>query len=538
MSEAISTVLTSIAVLVLGTQVSEDLTCVTAAEAIRRGAMPWTTGIIGCFIGILLGDLLLWAIGRAVGRRLLRWRWMKRRLAVLGGRTIGRQLDRNLAALVLGSRFVPGTRLPLYLAMGALGRRPLAFASFATLAAAVWTPLLIASVVFAGRTVAYPLQAVLGAGLMSWCALVIGGLVLLRLASLSLTPGGRSRVGYHFARWRRWEFWPSCIAYLPVLLWIAWLSIRHRGFSTVLHANPGIPLSGFVGESKHAILRKLRSSHVSPSTLIARGDVSTAKALIECGALKVPIILKPDVGQRGAGVRLARSVAEVERYVRLSPVPTIIQAYHAGPFEAGIFYVRLPNQPHGRIFSVTDKAFPDVAGDGRSTLRELVLAHPRLRLQAARFFQRHARSLDEVIPLGELRRLALAGNHCQGTLFRDGSHLITPELERAIDEVARTFDGFYFGRFDVRYGDVDAFRAGQDFCIIELNGLTSESTNVYDPSWSIRRRYRVLFAQWRLAFQIGAINRAARRERGPTIRELIGEVLSYYRGPKADELSA
>ena len=33
-------------------------------------------------------------------------------------------------------------------------------------------------------------------------------------------------------------------------------------------------------------------------------------------------------------------------------------------------------------------------------------------------------------------RLAIAGNHCQGTLFLDGSHLCTAALEAKVDAIA------------------------------------------------------------------------------------------------------
>ena len=42
--------------------------------------------------------------------------------------------------------------------------------------------------------------------------------------------------------------------------------------------------------------------------------------------------------------------------------------------------------------------------------------------------------------------------------------------------------------------------------IIEVNGVTSEATHIYDPSNSLLSAYRVLFAQWRYAFEIGVNN--------------------------------
>ena len=79
----------------------------------------------------------------------------------------------------------------------------------------------------------------------------------------------------------------------------------------------------------------------------------------------------------------------------------------------------------------------------------------------------------------------------------------------AIERVSRSFDGFFFGRYDVRSPSLQDFRLGR-FRVIELNGVTSEATSIYDPSYGPIDAYRTLFAQWRLAFAIGAEN----RERG------------------------
>ena len=49
------------------------------------------------------------------------------------------------------------------------------------------------------------------------------------------------------------EFWPGFIIYLPVVLQALWLVIRYRGLSLPLISNPGIYLSGMVGESKEDI---------------------------------------------------------------------------------------------------------------------------------------------------------------------------------------------------------------------------------------------------------------------------------------------
>ncbi|HET9530021.1 MAG TPA: carboxylate--amine ligase, partial [Blastocatellia bacterium] len=104
----------------------------------------------------------------------------------------------------------------------------------------------------------------------------------------------------------------------------------------------------------------------------------------------------------------------------------------------------------------------------------------------------------------------------------------TPELERAIDEISRGFEGFYFGRYDIRTPSIEAFKQGRDFKVIELNGVTSEATSIYDPKNSLFAAYRVLFEQWRIAFEIGAANRA-RGTPATSIRELAKMLIEYRR---------
>ena len=42
-----------------------------------------------------------------------------------------------------------------------------------------------------------------------------------------------------------------------------------------------------------------------------------------------------------------------------------------------------------------------------------------------------------------------------------------------------------------------------------MNGVAAEATHIYDPAVSVLEAYRVMFRQWRIAFEIGAANRAS-----------------------------
>jgi hypothetical protein len=60
--------------------------------------------------------------------------------------------------------------------------------------------------------------------------------------------------------------------------------------------------------------------------------------------------------------------------------------------------------------------------------------------------------------VGEPVRLAIAGNHAQGTLFLDGSDLITAALERRVDDIARAV------RVSTSAGSTSGTRASSASC--------------------------------------------------------------------------
>ena len=87
-------------------------------------------------------------------------------------------------------------------------------------------------------------------------------------------------------------------------------------------------------------------------------------------------------------------------------------------------------------------------------------------------------------------------------------------------------------KFALRYTNVDAFRRGEDLGIVELNGVTSESTNIYDPDYGAVRAWRTLARQWQLVFEIGHANRA-RGAPALNLRRLLKLTLVYWRSAPA-----
>jgi hypothetical protein len=196
--------------------------------------------------------------------------------------------------------------------------------------------------------------------------------------------------------------------------------------------------------------------------------------------------------------------------------------------EFGVFYYRYPDQPTGQIFSITRKLFPSVIGDGHTTVENLILKDKRAVSMARTYFDAVGDQLWDVPAAGQSIQLIEIGTHCRGSIFLDGMDIKTEAMEKTIDMLVRGFDGFYFGRFDIRTPSLDDFQEGHNFKIVELNGVTSEAISIYDPRNSLVQAYKTLFEQWRIAFAIGTQNRALGFK--PTsIRKLAALVLRKWR---------
>ena len=100
--------------LIVGTLVSEDLACISAGLLIREGRLGFMTGVTACAVGILLGDIGLWAAGRLSQTAVGRWPVVSRYVARLPVDDMRRWLEEHAAVAMVASRFMPGSRLPLH----------------------------------------------------------------------------------------------------------------------------------------------------------------------------------------------------------------------------------------------------------------------------------------------------------------------------------------------------------------------------------------------------------------------------------------
>lgn len=218
--------------------------------------------------------------------------------------------------------------------------------------------------------------------------------------------------------------------------------------------------------------------------------------------LTYPLVIKPDKGQRGIQVVIAKNIEDLDKALSHPTGDLMAQAFAAG-IEFGVFYIREPSDKKGTVFAITRKTFSSVTGDGRLNLEDLILKDNRAVCQASMHFRHLGERLLEVPEAGERVQLTDVGNHCLGTLFEDGISLLTPELENRIDEISKSLPSFYFGRYDLIAPTETAFQKGEDLKVIELNGVSSEATSIYNPGNTYLSMVRTLRRQWVIASEIG-----------------------------------
>lgn len=479
----------------LGTLVSEDLTLAASGALAAQGKLTFIQAVVACASGIWAGDMLLYLAGRAAAKwpwaaGLFR-RWIPEPTIVRGAGW----LDSHGLAVVMMSRFTPGLRLPTYFAAGLLPTSLGAFSLYFLLAAIVWTPLVVGGAGLLTGALARLTPGPVGG---VWMLLAIAGAVWLGRTAFR----HRRRLVGFLRRKAEWEFWPVWAAYVPLVPYLVYLAVRHRSLTLFTAANPAIPGGGLTGESKYEILRRLALA----------GAETGSFALLPPGApvrfaadTQWPLVLKPDIGERGEGVAVVRSEEEARRYLQGRAVATIAQSYHPGE-EFGLFYYRYPGEARGCLYSITEKRFPTVTGDGRRSLRELIWSDRRAVCLADTYLRAARRDPDSVPASGETIPLVEIGSHCRGAIFLDGSRYWTEALEQEVDRISRAYPGFYFGRYDVRAASAEELKAGR-FRVIELNGAGAEAAHIYDPAVPAVRAYGSLCTQWRIAFEIGAENR-------------------------------
>ena len=503
---------TLLLIIAAATMISEDLACIAAGLLAARSIISPLEAIVASGLGIYIGDILLYLTGYLIGLKALHHpplKWFVSEHRVQQCRTL---FERRGLGLIFMSRFLPGTRTATFLAAGLVRVDLVKLLVVFGLAVVIWTPILVLSTVLIGRQVITYIDIYSGWALWVFFFLLVLIFTITRLIVPLFTWRGRRLL---LSRWRRlsnWEFWPFYVTNVVTFVYVLYTGlVKYRRATLFTLTNPAIkPDSGFIGERKSAIFKGLGQEYVGRWRLVgAASDMQDRLDLLHSfmadHSLDYPIVLKPDAGQRGQGVKICPDLETARQWLEQAERDYLIMEYLPGE-EFGVFYYRLPDQPRGRIFSINRKKLLHVVGDGKSTLEELILRDERAVCMAPMFFENLEADLLDIIPEGQTRQLGQVGTHSRGSLFLDGADLISPELLDRVERIVENYSGFYFGRFDFKAPSEEDLREGKNLKVIELNGLTSEATHIYDPKNSIFYAWKTLIDQWSIAFEIAEAN--------------------------------
>jgi len=309
-----------------------------------------------------------------------------------------------------------------------------------------------------------------------------------------------------FIKLTHWEYWPFGIIQMPLFFMWVWYALKERSLFYFSASNPSILTGGMMGESKYEILKRIPDS-VKPKTVLVKLPSTSAHvvSIMKQHAFSFPLIFKPDLGERGWMVRKIYNEADIEKYLTEIKTDFIIQELIDLPLEFGVYYIRFPSQPDGFVNSITGKEFLAVTGDGKKTLRELILEKDRAKIQWSTLQTVYRNRLSEILPAGKKLELVSIGNHCLGTTFLNCNHLINEKLSHSFDKISKQIDGFYFGRFDLRCNLLNDLENGK-VKIVELNGCGAEPSHIYQPGFPLLKGIKTIITHWRNLYRVSKEN--------------------------------
>jgi len=300
-----------------------------------------------------------------------------------------------------------------------------------------------------------------------------------------------------------YEFWPFWVFYLPAYFYYFYLALKSRKWVYFSVLNPCMNFGGAFLSSKNKALQNIPKEWVPKTLLVNPGeDFLRIKKGLQKEKIKFPLIVKPDMGERGKGVEMIPKLSDLENHIASLPKePYLIQEYIEYPLELGIlFYWDLEGKP--QISSIGSKSFCHVTGNGKDPLKVLIKKNPRLATRIPLLKKRFQKEWKTILPKDNRLLIEPIGNHNRGTTFFDGQSYYSKEMLDWAENCARQIPSFDYGRFDIKIKDKNAFKRKKDIKIMEVNGVNSEPIHIYDPNYSIWNAYRDIFFQMKIIFDL------------------------------------
>lgn len=185
----------------VATLISEDLACIAAGLLASEGVMTFEWALLAAFLGIYLGDIPLYLMGRLGGLDLLRrrpFRWFIKEAQILQAEGL---FESHGGKIIFSSRLLPGSRLPVYAAAGVLNYPFWKFALYMFLAGALSALVLVWGSMRLGEVVLDWLKVYERFVFPIFLVLLVSVWGVVKLLEILATK--RSRLVF-LSKWRKW----------------------------------------------------------------------------------------------------------------------------------------------------------------------------------------------------------------------------------------------------------------------------------------------------------------------------------------------
>jgi hypothetical protein len=304
-----------------------------------------------------------------------------------------------------------------------------------------------------------------------------------------------------------WEKWHYHLKYIPLYPAWLWYCLRARSWWWFTPSNPTLTFGGFEGETKKEMFEQLppstypKSIYISPTL-----SFEETKKVVTDNGIAHPFAVKPDVGMMGFMFRKIDCAEQFRKYHETMPVGYIVQELITYPLEVSVFYYRFPNESKGTITGFIKKEMLEVTGDGKTTLWNLILQHPRARFRLDEMRSKHESRLNDILPEGVIFRLSWAGNLSRGGRLISLEHEKDERLLKVFDDLSNYTKHFYYGRYDIKCQSIEDLKQGRNFSILEYNGCGAEPHHIYGNGNTLLQAYRIVLDHWKVLYKISKYN--------------------------------
>ncbi|MDR9418951.1 DedA family protein [Gracilimonas sp.] len=143
----------------ISTFFSEDLAVIGGGIMSANGLLPFWYAVLGAVLGIFIGDFSLYLLGRYLGKPVLKYPPFKWFLSEESIKNSSAWFNTKGPYILIISRFIPGSRMPVYISAGMLEVPFWKFALYFGGTVLLWTPIFLWLSMKAGEEILYIYEA-------------------------------------------------------------------------------------------------------------------------------------------------------------------------------------------------------------------------------------------------------------------------------------------------------------------------------------------------------------------------------------------